>query len=197
MAASSCEAFRDEVICCSDWTQGADLLEDGRQSSIKQGSWGHLGFTGWVMEVSCVAGNPAAPAKIRPQVRARGSSTAPARACSTHALLSPGQSEGMAEPVSGFSPAGGSGNLLREFATAGCLLPSRFLCSSSELEWPTRAWIPVSKAALEGGTKKGLTRREDLGRAESSGAGGRRTWVLLNALPLPLSGKDSLSPCVK
>jgi hypothetical protein len=143
-----------------------------------------------------VAGNPAAPAKIRPQVRARGSSTAPALACLTRALLSPGQSEGMAEPVSGFCPAGGSGNL-REFATAGCLLPSRFLCSSSELEWPTRAWIPVNKAALEGGTKKGLTGREDLGRAESSGAGVRRTWVLLNALPLPLSGKDSLSPCVK
>lgn len=197
MAASSCEAFRDEVICCSDWTQGTDLLQDGRQSSIKQGSWGHLGFTGWVMEMSCLAGNPAAPAKVRPQVRTCGSSTAPALACSMHALLSPGQSEGMAEPVSGFSPAGASGNLLCEFATAGCLLPLRFLCSSSELEWPARAWIPVSKAALEGGTKKGLTGREVLGRAESSGAGVRRTWVLLNALPLLLSGKDSLSPCVK
>lgn len=170
MAASSCKAFRDEVICCSDWTQGADLLEGGRQSSIKQGSWGHLGFTGWVMEVSCVAGNPAVPAKIRPQVRAHGPSAGPALACLTHALLSPGRREGMAGPVSGFSPAGGSGNLC-EFATAGCLLPSRFLCSSSELEWPARAWMPVSKAALEARPKKGLIGSEVLGRAESPGAG--------------------------
>ena len=76
----------------------------------------------------------------------------------------------MAGPVGGFSPAGGSGNLC-EFATAGCLLPSRFLCLSSELEWPARAWLPVSKAALKARPKKGLTGSEVLGRAESPGAG--------------------------
>lgn len=60
------------------------------------------------------------PSKVRPQVRTCGSSTAPALACSMHALLQPGQSEGMAEPMSGFSPAGAS-NLLCEFA-AGLLV---------------------------------------------------------------------------
>ena len=137
-----------------------------------------------------MAGNPAVPAKIRPQVRAHGPSAGPALACSTCALLSPGRSEGMAGPVSGFSPAGGSGNLC-EFTTAGCLLPSRFLCSSSELEWPARAWLPVSKAALKARPKKGLTGARFWEGQRAWGL--ERTWVLLNALPLPLSGKDSLS----
>ena len=29
IAGSSCRAFRGEETCCSEWTQGADLLEGG------------------------------------------------------------------------------------------------------------------------------------------------------------------------